>query len=951
MNWRPCRCELCLSTIANSYATGTVNGSGNFVGGLVGYNGGEGNSSITNSYASGNVSGSSNVGGLVGYNEATDSISNSFATSTVSGSSYVGGLVGYNNGSTTIDNSYYTDSGHENGIGIFELGGTAAFYSPLHPVYAIGTTGGWDVFTPIWDTYTDELPHLHWEHHAGDLTPYWVGTNSSDFDLATNWSDDSVPGIGSTAIIFSGTNEPTLSATTTLANLIVGSGTFTQDGALTLTGLYAQGGGTFDQNANFSSNNFSQSGGTFVSDTTKTFTVGNSFSLSGGTFSRFTGLGTGIDPYLIYDVYGLQGMGGFLSNTFGLANDIDASETSNWNVGAGFIPIGNNSIPFTGTFNGNNYTISDLFINLPSTNYVGLFGYTSGSTIENVGLINANVMGQYKVGALVGLNGGSIVDYSYATGSVSGSNEVGGLVGYNFGSSSIDNSYATGSVSGSTRIGGLVGGNCNSSSIANSYATGSVNGGSGSFAVGGLVGYNLNSSSIANSYATGSVNAGSGSFAAGGLVGYNTSSSNIDNSYATGSVSGVNNVGGLVGYSYSSSIDNSYASGNVSGSINVGGLVGGNYNSSSIANSYSAGSVSGSNDVGGLVGANANSNSITNSYATGSVSGSSNVGGLIGNDDGTNTLTNNWWYNSMNQGIGNNVSNTSLGHWQEAGSVSDFYSPAQSVYAIGTPGEWDIFTPIWDTYTDELPHLHWENHSGNFTPYWLGTISSDFDMPANWSDDSVPGIDSTAIILSGTNEPTLSTTTTLADLIMGSGTFTQNAALTLSGSYVQAGGTYDQNANFSIGSNFSQDAGAFVSDPTKTFTVGNSFSLSGGTFSRFTGLGTSLDPYLIYDVYGLQGMGGFLSSSFGLANDIDASSTPNWNYGAGFTPIGNNSTPFTGTFNGNNYTISDLLINLPTTNDVGLFGETSGANIDNVGLFNDNITGQWNVGGLVGSNN
>ena len=38
--------------------------------------------------------------------------------------------------------------------------------------------------------------------------------------------------------------------------------------------------------------NFSQSSGTFVSDTTKTFTVGNSFSLTGGTFSRFTGLGT-----------------------------------------------------------------------------------------------------------------------------------------------------------------------------------------------------------------------------------------------------------------------------------------------------------------------------------------------------------------------------------------------------------------------------------------------------------------------------------------------------------------------------------------------------------------------------------------------------------------------------------------------------------------------------------
>ena len=97
-------------------------------------------------------------------------------------------------------------------------------------------------------------------------------------------------------------------------------------------------------------------------------------------------------------------------------------------------------------------------------------------------------------------------------------------------------------------------------------------------------------------------------------------------------------------------------------------------------------------------------------------------------------------------------------------------------------------------------------------------------------------------------------------------------------------------------------------------------------------------------------MGGFLSSRFGLANNIDASGTCNWNSGAGFTPIGNSSTPFTGTFNGNNYTISDLFINLPTTNDVGLFGYTWGAIIENVGLLNANITGQNNVGGLVGYN-
>ena len=250
------------------------------------------------------------------------------------------------------------------------------------------------------------------------MTPYWLGTNSSDFDTASNWSNDAVPGVASTAIMYSGANEPILSIATTLANLLMDSGIFTQDGALILSGDYTQTGGTYDQNANLSiGGNFSQSGGAFVSNPANTFTVGNNFSLNGGTFSRFTGLGTGGNPYLIYDVYGLQGMEGFLSSTFGLANDVDATVTSKWDSGAGFTPIGNNSTPFTGTFNGNSYTISNLFINLPTTNDVGLLGYTSGATIENVGLVNANITGQNNVGALVGYNNNSSsIDNSYATG-------------------------------------------------------------------------------------------------------------------------------------------------------------------------------------------------------------------------------------------------------------------------------------------------------------------------------------------------------------------------------------------------------------------------------------------------------------------------------------------------------------------------------------------------------
>ena len=80
-------------TIASSYATGSVSGGGNYVGGLVGY---AYRATITTSYATGSVRGEDfSVGGLVGY-AWRGSIAASYATGSVSGSgSSTGGLVGY----------------------------------------------------------------------------------------------------------------------------------------------------------------------------------------------------------------------------------------------------------------------------------------------------------------------------------------------------------------------------------------------------------------------------------------------------------------------------------------------------------------------------------------------------------------------------------------------------------------------------------------------------------------------------------------------------------------------------------------------------------------------------------------------------------------------------------------------------------------------------------------
>ncbi len=183
--------------------------------------------------------------------------------------------------------------------------------------------------------------------------------------------------------------------------------------------------------------------------------------------------------------------------------NIDASSSSSWDGGAGFTPIGNSGTKFTGTYDGDGYTIDSLFINR-STSSIGMFGYigvdsNSTTTIQNLGLTNVIITGLHNVGALVGnkQDGTLTVGNCYISGSVTGNSYVGGLVGYLRNQSNVVNCYSTGSVTGSGNIlGGLGGYLRNQSNVVNCYSTGSVNGNTN---VGGLVGF-LNASSMSNSF-------------------------------------------------------------------------------------------------------------------------------------------------------------------------------------------------------------------------------------------------------------------------------------------------------------------------------------------------------------------------------------------------------------------------------------------------------------------
>ena len=192
----------------------------------------------------------------------------------------------------------------------------------------------------------------------------------------------------------------------------------------------------------------------------------------------------------ITNVTELQAMENDLAGSYYLANDIDASATSGWNGGAGFVPVGDNANKFTGKFNGYGRTITDLFINRPSTTRIGLFGEVDASEIINVGLVDGDITGLGGVAALIGVTTDTAVARSYTTGMVSGTADaISGLIGDARGSTVLD-SFSKCSVTGgnlwSNFISGLIG--RNTGTITNCYSTGDVNGGTAN--IGGAIGYN-----------------------------------------------------------------------------------------------------------------------------------------------------------------------------------------------------------------------------------------------------------------------------------------------------------------------------------------------------------------------------------------------------------------------------------------------------------------------------
>ena len=318
---------------------------------------------------------------------------------------------------------------------------------------------------------------------------------------------------------------------------------------------------------------------------------------------------------------------------FVLGADIDLSSYS---AGEGFIPIAagiNSSADFKCEFNGNGHTISNLYINRPDTDNVGLFSIMCD--VKNLCLTNVDVIGGKYTGDLMGytFSNSQVSNCYIASGSVKGTTCVGGLGGRFSGINGILNCYSDAEVSGETKAGGLLGETyLPNGSVINSFSHGNVT--ASSDYAGGLIGY-TERVSLENCYAEGNI---TGKRFVGGVVGKAMELIAV-NCFAKGKVTGTSSVGGFAGGAGGSSsgniIENCYAYGEVIGEESVGGFAGltsGSINGNGLILKacHALGNVTATQQVGGLVGFFSFHNSVYNCSATGTVKGNSCVGGLIG---------------------------------------------------------------------------------------------------------------------------------------------------------------------------------------------------------------------------------------------------------------------------------------------------------------------------------
>ncbi|WP_205621646.1 S-layer homology domain-containing protein [Paenibacillus sanguinis] len=389
-----------------------------------------------------------------------------------------------------------------------------------------------------------------------------------------------------------------------------------------------------------------------------------------------------------------------------------------------------------------------------------------------------------------------------------------------------------------------------------------------------------------------------------GLFGMVGSNGVIDNiALEGGLIIGNNHVGGLAGRN-TGTIEHSYFTGTVRSQMGiVGGVVGYNGIHGTITSSYSTSTVAGTNYVGGLAGRN--DGTVSDSYAVGTISGTSIVGGLVGDNEGGEILRS-----------------------YATGAVSG------SAEHVGGLVGYNISALISQSYATGAVH-------GGSAVGGLAGSSGHGSIIQSYATGRVNGSDHVVGGLVGSNSGTFSDSFWDADTVglanaCGYDTYGSCTASSLTTAQALTQSSYS-------GWDFNNDW-FMVEDSTRPFLRSEWSSAIGNSHQ-------------------LQLMAMDLSANYTLTQDIDFDTTFTDNsrsdmwatsagngFGFGFEPIGNDSTPFTGTLDGHGYDISGLYINRSSLLSVGLFGHISNGEVRDIQLKNGDVTGGLQTGMLSGRN-
>jgi hypothetical protein len=201
------------------------------------------------------------------------------------------------------------------------------------------------------------------------------------------------------------------------------------------------------------------------------------------------GEGTAINPYKISSWSHLQNISNDLSAHYVLTRDLLSADSDYSGIGSDWSPLGT----FSGTLNGNGFTINDLTIN-STANDVGLFSTLAGAScvVKNLTITGNIVSTGNNVGSVAGWIISATIENVVNNANVTGYSSVGGIVGRGFilgVTNYIKNCYNTGTITGFSNTGGIQGDNSAGSNINNCFSTGDIRRSSGvNTTFGGVVG-------------------------------------------------------------------------------------------------------------------------------------------------------------------------------------------------------------------------------------------------------------------------------------------------------------------------------------------------------------------------------------------------------------------------------------------------------------------------------